>query len=161
MTGRRPTPAQDQADAATRDANLILTAAAVRTGQSPLRQEITGPLLTVIDQFRNLATRPPGLVGCPHLRHPWLGPVHWVPWTPATIRCAPCHAHALQQAKGTHEDNVCDGCRRTVPLLRPVTVVIPAVVNDRHVSGRVVVTPPVVVLAGLCEACECTSWAHS
>ena len=154
MSSPRSTALLDQADAATAHANRLLHAAGQATGV-PVRWRHFGPILrNLIDQ---LAAR--GITGqlgmCPHLTWERAAPTWWLPYAPATLRCAACTATTAAAIHGTDEDGRCDGCRRHATTLHPTAATLPAVVLDEpgHPTAAL---PPVTVVAGLCADCKIT-----
>jgi hypothetical protein len=82
---------------------------------------------------------------CPHIGV--MRPAFWVAFAPGKIRCAACAERAHARIRGTDEEFRCDCCGRIRREIHPVTVALHALV----IEGEVI--PPVILTAGVCEAC--------
>lgn len=89
-----------------------------------------------------------GIVPCRHL----LAGTHmfWTPYHPDQLRCGQCHNAKEREIAGTPEDHRCDGCQRLFPgAIHPRAILLPATVRSAGL-----VTGPVTISFGLCDACR-------
>jgi hypothetical protein len=140
----------DQAAAATAEGEKILAVLAAMDG-TPVRHTRPGPMFgAIIGRFRNRALAGQ-LTLCPHLSWTAPAPAFWCAWAPGRLRCATCAQATHKRIRGTREDRRCDRCRRVVQRIHADTVQLPSVVVDLP-SPKCI--PPVMVMFGLCPACQ-------
>ncbi|MFI6513578.1 hypothetical protein ACIBCT_38745 [Streptosporangium sp. NPDC050855] len=107
----------DQADAATRDTNSVLTAAAAAAGSNALHLNLVDHpdwvRLGLLDTLaRWAAGQASTCMHSPNVMRPQ--PVLAAAWKPGLVVCAAC-AHLLQLPKGSARDRTCDACGVVVP----------------------------------------------
>lgn len=107
----------DQADAATRHTNDILTTAAAAHGNNILNlsldQHPDWVRLGILDTLARWVTgQAATCVHAPHVMRPQ--PALAAAWKPGLIVCLAC-AHLLRLRRGSPKDRTCDGCGTVVP----------------------------------------------
>jgi hypothetical protein len=116
LTDSRPTPENDQRDAATNHAFHIQSSIAVLYGMSPVRGEYPdypdwirlGVTQTVAEWVTGKART---CLHAPSMRRPQ--PVFMAAWKPNLVVCRPC-CHLLQYRHGSVKDRTCDCCGHVV-----------------------------------------------
>jgi len=119
----------------------------VHTPDEP--QDFTGLLALWRDKLKKgLLSGRTGL--CPHLWADTAQIMIWFVYLPDMIRCRICAERAADSVHGTPDDDICDGCGKTVigPYMHTRTGEITAQVRKGRTTG------PVLIHGGACPECN-------
>jgi hypothetical protein len=146
----------DQASAAATETTAVMHALALQ-GPGRLAHTEPGPVTkTVVKRMQDrmltvtLSLRP---TLCEHLSYRAPKVAFWPAYAPGRLRCPRCAQAVVNRIRGTREDNRCDGCRKHTRRIHPDAVQLPPLVVDLAPMEAVAI-PPVIVLFGLCPACQ-------
>lgn len=142
--------AQDQSDAALRDAVLAEGLAMARVFGETTLSAREQPYDTLVRE-RFLAWLRGTPLQCPHDPFETQPAVHWLAWRPA-LMCVPCVNADQRRIEGTPEDRRCDICG----IIQPEG---PEVISARTVVLQIsprpgLIPPPFLLHYGACPACE-------